>query len=157
MGVFRRNLAVLLAAFALTGASALAQGRVIYSDTADAHADIAAALKTAAREHKRVILDFGGNWCGDCQVLDIYMHQPPNLSLLEDNFVLVHVNIGHYDRNTDLAARYGAPLKNGVPLLVVLDAHGRVLLVQKNKEFEKMAMVTPASVTEFLNQWKPKR
>jgi thiol:disulfide interchange protein len=157
MGLLKRNLAVFAAALALTGASVLAQGRIIYSDTADAHADIAAALNTAAHEHKRVILDFGGNWCGDCQVLDIYMHQQPNLPILDDNFVLVHVNIGHYDRNTDLAARYGAPLKNGVPLLVVLDARGRVLLVQKNKEFEKMAMVTPASVTEFLNQWKPKR
>jgi thioredoxin 1 len=157
MAAVRRSWIILVGALALAAVSALAQGRIIYSDTADAHADIAQALHTAASEHKRVILDFGGNWCGDCQVLDIYMHQQPNLPILDDNFVLVHVNIGHYDRNTDLAARYGAPLKNGVPLLVVLDARGRVLLVQKNKEFEKMAMVTPASVTEFLNQWKPKR
>src|SRR5271156_3706747 len=41
--------------------------RVIYSETADPHADIRQALATAAREHKRVILDFGGNWCGGLQ------------------------------------------------------------------------------------------
>src|SRR5690348_11564264 len=63
----------------------------IYSDAADPQADIASGLAQAKQEHKRVILDFGGDWCGDCQVLDIYFHQPPNSDLLEKNFVLVHV------------------------------------------------------------------
>lgn len=158
MNSWRKKLAVLAAAALLSAPfSLLAQGRIIYSDTADAHVDIAQALRTALQQHKRVILDFGGNWCGDCQVLDIYLHQEPNLSLLEKNFAMVHVNIGHYDKNLDIVEKYGIPLKNGVPLLVVLDAHGRVLLVQKNKEFEKMRLVTPQTVNDFLNQWKPKR
>ena len=71
-----------LAAMVVASVSALGQGRMIYSDTADAHAEIAQAVRTAASEHKHIILDFGGNWCGDCQVLDIYMHQEPNLSIL---------------------------------------------------------------------------
>ncbi len=63
----------------------------IYSETANPSADIAAALKKARAEHKRVILDFGGDWCGDCQVLDIYFHQKPNAELLAKHFVLVPV------------------------------------------------------------------
>ena len=149
--------AVFAAVFTIAGISAAAQGRIIYSATADAHADIAQAIKTAAQEHKRIILDFGGNWCGDCQVLDIYFHQQPNLPLLENNFVLVHVDVGHYDKNLDLAEKYDIPLKRGVPALAVLDAHGRVLYTQKNGEFEAMRKMDPASVTEFLNQWKPKQ
>jgi len=143
--------------FLFAGISAVAQSRIIYSATADAHADIAQAIKTATAGHKHIILDFGGNWCGDCQVLDIYIHQQPNLSLLEDNYVLVHVDVGHYDKNLDLAAKYDIPLKRGVPALAVLDQHGRVLYTQKNGEFEAMRKMDPASVTEFLNQWKPKR
>jgi len=46
---------------ALAGISALAQARVIYSATADAHSDIAQAISTAVKAHKRIILDFGGN------------------------------------------------------------------------------------------------
>ena len=140
----------------LAGISALAENRIIYSATADAHADIAQALRTAAQTHKHVILDFGGNWCGDCQVLDIYFHQQPNLPLLEDNFVLVHVDIGHMDKNTDVAEKYDIPLKRGVPALAVLDEHGRLLYSQKNGEFEAMRRMDPASITQFLNQWKPK-
>jgi len=147
----------IVAAMLLAGISAAAQNRVIYSDTADPHADIAAAIKTATAQHKHIILDFGGNWCGDCQVLDIYFHQQPNQSLLENNFVVVHVDIGHMDKNTDVAQKYEVPLKRGVPALAVLDQHGRLLYSQKNGEFEAMRRMDPASVTEFLNQWKPKR
>ena len=39
----------------------------IYPPPEHASADIVAALKSAAASHKRVILDFGGNWCTDCQ------------------------------------------------------------------------------------------
>jgi thiol:disulfide interchange protein len=148
---------VVSAMLAIAGLVASAQSRIIYSDTADAHHDIAQALVTAQHEHKRVILDFGGNWCGDCQVLDIYLHQQPNLDLLDNNFVLVHVNIGRYDMNTDLAEKYQVPLKKGVPGLAVLDAHGKLLYSQKNGEFEAMRKMDPASVTEFLNKWKPAR
>lgn len=149
--------AVLAAVFVLAGISAAAQGRIIYSATADAHADIAQAIKTATREHKHIILDFGGNWCSECQVLDIYLHQQPNLSLVENNFVVVHVDIGHMDKNTDVASKYEVPIKRGVPALAVLDQHGRLIYSQKNKEGEAMVRTDPASVTEFLNQWKPKR
>ncbi len=127
---------------------------VIYPDGAQAPADITAALSQATREKKRVLLDFGGNWCGDCQVLEIYFHAPPNRSLLESNFILVPVNIGRYDENLDIAAKYGVPVAKGVPALAVLDANGQVLFSQRNGEFESMRRLDVASVTAFLMQWK---
>jgi thiol:disulfide interchange protein len=126
----------------------------IYSDTASPKTDIAAALARAKREHKRVILDFGGDWCGDCQVLDIYFHQAPNAELLEKHFVLVHISIGHEDKNIDVAAKYGVPISKGVPALAVLAPDGKVLYAQATGEFEDMRHMESASVTEFLNKWK---
>jgi thiol:disulfide interchange protein len=140
--------------FLTAGAFATAQYRILYSATADAHADIAQAIRTATREHKRIILDFGGNWCGDCQVLDIYFHQAPNDAILDKHFLLVDVDIGRYDKNLDLAKKYEVPLKRGVPALAVLSPHGKLLYSQKNGEFEAMRRMDPASVTEFLNKWK---
>ena len=147
-------LAGVLAAAGLA-ASAFAGTKVIYPEFVDAHAEIQQALTTAAKEHKRVILDFGGNWCGDCQVLDIYFHDDKNLNLLQSNFVLVHIDIGHMDRNTDIAQKYGVPLDKGVPALAVLSDRGKVLYSQRNGEFEAMRRMDEASVTEFLNKWKP--
>ena len=127
---------------------------VIYPDGAQASQDIAAALARAGKEKKRVLLDFGGNWCGDCQVLEIYFHDPANRNLLESNYVLVPVNIGRYDQNLDIAAKYGVPVDKGVPALAVLDATGQLVYSQRNREFEAMRKVDPAAVTQFLLQWK---
>jgi thioredoxin 1 len=127
---------------------------VIYPDGAQAAQDIAAAVARAGKEKKRVLLDFGGNWCGDCKVLQIYFHTPANHSLLEANYVVVPVNIGRYDENLDIAARYGIPLARGVPALAVLDSSGQLVYSQRNAEFEAMGKVDPTAVTAFLLQWK---
>jgi thiol:disulfide interchange protein len=130
-------------------------GREIYPDPAQAKADLAAALTTAAQTHKRILLDFGGNWCPDCQVLDLYFHDATNRPILDANFVLVHVNIGHMDANVEIAEKYGIPLRKGVPALAVLDEKGALLYSQKSGEFEDMRNMQSSEVTKFLLHWKP--
>jgi thiol:disulfide interchange protein len=124
----------------------------LYPSVDTAQADITAAIAEAHKTHRRVLIDFGGDWCGDCQVLDIYFHQPPNEELLEKNFVKVNVNIGHIDTNIDIAKKYGVDL-HGVPALSVLDSKGKVLFAQHN-EFSDMRYMEPQSVTDFLTKWK---
>ena len=131
--------------------------RDIYPPPQQAQADLSAALRRAAAGHKRVLVDFGGNWCGDCKVLDYYLHQPQNEALLKKNFELVDVNIGEFDRNVAMAERYGIPLKRGVPAVAVLDEHGKLLYSQKEGEFESMRRVDPSAVTQFLMRWRPER
>lgn len=140
---------------ALTANRANSANPDLYPDPSQAHADISAALKTASHAHKRVLLDFGGNWCGDCQVLDIYFHNEQNRPILDANFVLVHVNVGHYDANLQVADLYKIPLKKGVPELAVLSPNGKLLYVTEGAEFEKMQRVEPSAVTAFLVKWKP--
>lgn len=130
-------------------------GPDIYPDPGQAKADLAAALKSAAATHRRILLDFGGNWCGDCKVLDIYMHDDKNKPLIDSNFVVVHVNVGRFDANLDLAEKYEIPLKRGVPALAVLSEHGELLYSQKNGEFEDMRRMMSSSVTDFLVHWRP--
>ena len=146
---------VLAGVLALSVGSTLAANRQIYPDPLQAKADLAAALKTASASHKRILLDFGGDWCGYCQVLDLYFHDAANRPILEANFVLVHVNIGHKDANQEIAEKYGVPLHKGVPALAVLDEKGALLYSQKTGEFEDMRNMESGAVTKFLLQWKP--
>jgi thiol:disulfide interchange protein len=143
------------AVLALAAGTANSASREIYPDPAQARPEIAAALKTAAATHKRVLLDFGGNWCGDCQVLDIYFHNEQNEPILNANFVLVHVNVGHYDANVELAHSYKIPLQKGVPELAILSERGKLLYATQGAEFESMQKVEPSAVTQFLVKWKP--
>lgn len=148
---------VLAGVLALSVGSTLAANRQIYPDPLQAKADLAAALKTASASHKRILLDFGGDWCGDCQVLDLYFHNARNLPILESNFILVHVNIGMMDENLDIAVQYQVPLDRGVPALAVLSDKGKLLYSQRSGEFESMRRMEPGTVTSFLAQWKPGR
>jgi thioredoxin 1 len=145
----------LAAALGLAASTAGSATRDIYPDPGQAKADLAAALKTATQNHKRIIIDFGGNWCGDCQVLDIYFHNQENRPILESNFVLVHVNIGRMDENLDIAEQYGIPVTTGVPALVVLSEKGKLLYGQRGGEFKSMQKMESSAVTRFLVQWRP--
>lgn len=148
------SLAIALPAHAQTALTTPFVKQHIYSETANPTADIAAALKKARVEHKRVLLDFGGDWCGDCQVLDIYFHEKLNAALLAKYFVVVHIYIGQMDRNLDVAKKYGVPINRGVPALAVIDAHGKLIYSQQTGQFNNMRNMSSSSVTAFLNQWK---
>ena len=41
-----------------------------------------------------MLIDFGGDWCTDCKILDINFRKPENAALLEARYVVVHVNVG---------------------------------------------------------------
>jgi thioredoxin 1 len=144
--------AILFIAIQAPGVAALPD---IYPDPGMAKTDLAAALQSAAANHRRIIVDFGGNWCPDCHVLDGYFHDAANRPLLEADFLLVHVNIGRLDQNLDLAERYQIPLNKGVPALAVLDSDGKLLYSQRTGEFEAMRRMQSGAVTAFLTQWRP--
>lgn len=128
----------------------------IYDETADPKKDIAVALKQAKAEHKNVILDFGGDWCGDCQVLYYYFHKSPNVEVLQKNFVLVPIWVGrHIELNRELAASYGVPLEKGVPALAVLDGKSGKVLYAQHGEFSNMRNMDEKYATDFLDRWKP--
>lgn len=146
--------AILAVVAALAFVPARSAQRDIYPAPGQAKADLAAALNASAAAHKRVILDFGGNWCPDCHVLDSYFHDSANRPILEANYILVHVNIGRLDENLDIAERYQIPLRKGVPALAVLGEGGELLYSQRTGEFEAMRGMQSSAVTDFLIRWK---
>ena len=127
----------------------------LYPDPEEVPAKIASALAAAAKDHKRVLLVFGGNWCYDCHVLDATFRSKDFAPLVNANYHVVHVNVGNYDKNLDLAKKYEIPLEKGVPSLAILDADGTLVVSQKKGEFESTVRIGPEDVVEFLKKWKP--
>jgi thiol:disulfide interchange protein len=125
----------------------------LYRADANAAQEIRQALAAAGKQHKNVLLDFGGNWCLDCHVLDNAFHQPRIAPLLNSNYVLVHVDVGRYEKNLDLAKKYHVDLEKGVPSLAVLDAKGNVLYA--TRDFERARVMSEEDVIQFLDKWKP--
>lgn len=127
----------------------------IYPSTADARADIKRALEKSSKEHKRVLIVFGANWCYDCHVLDLAFERPDVAPLIAANYEVVHVDVGEGDKNQELMKDYDVPMDRGIPAIAVLDNNGKLLYSQKNGEFEKARSLGPEDLLKFLNQWKP--
>jgi len=146
-------LATLLAATALVAA----ENEPIFDEKADAHQQIAAALKEAAKGGKNIILDFGANWCEDCHVLESQMQKPELAALIKKSFVVVNVDVGRFDKNLDLAAQYHIPLKKGIPAVAVLGPRGELLYAQGQGQFEDARHMTAESIMAFFEKWKPNK
>jgi len=128
----------------------------IYPDDADAHAEIKEAEVRAAREHKRLLLVFGANWCFDCHVLDLAFQRQDLAPVLAANYELVHVDLGPDEhKNADLVQQYEIPLDKGIPALAVAESDGKLVVSQKNGEFEDARGLTPEVLLQFLNKWRP--
>jgi thioredoxin 1 len=128
----------------------------IYPANADAHAEVKEAEDKAARPHKRLLLVFGANWCFDCHVLDLAFQRPDLAPILAANYEVVHVDLGPDEhKNADLVEQYEIPLDKGIPALAVAESDGKLVVSQKNGEFEDARGLTPEVLAEFLNKWKP--
>ena len=130
----------------------------LYADPSEAQRELKAASVLAGKEHKRVLVVFGANWCYDCHVLDATFRSKEFAPLVNANYVVVHVSVGDEGKdNHDLAASMGVALDKGVPSLGVLEPDGKVVVAQKGGEFESTVRIGPEEVRAFLEEWKPKR
>jgi thiol-disulfide isomerase/thioredoxin len=125
----------------------------IYDESADGAKQIADALAVAKKDNKRVLLQFGANWCGWCHKLHKLCESDAGIAAkLKEAYVvvLVDVNKGH---NEDINKRYENPTRFGLPVLVVLDSDGKALTTQDTGKLEEDDHHSPAKVLAFLNEW----
>jgi thioredoxin 1 len=128
----------------------------IYPADADARAEIKEAEERAATQHKRVLLVFGANWCFDCHVLDLAFQRPDLAPVVASGYEVVHVDLGPDEKkNADLVAQFEVPLDKGIPALAVAESDGKLVVSQKDGEFEDARSLTPEALLEFLNKWRP--
>jgi thiol:disulfide interchange protein len=137
--------------------SAKANLPAIYDETADGAKQIADALAVAKKENKRVMLQFGANWCGWCHKLHKLCQSDAAIAAkLKESFVVVLVDVNK-THNSDINKRYGNPMRFGLPAIVILDADGKVLTTQDSGKLEDGDHHDPKKVLAFLNDWAQPR
>lgn len=135
------------------GAYTPARAQGPYDRHADAHKDIQTALAEAQTDGKLVLLDFGANWCLDCIVLSHLYDDQTVRPFLDDNFHLVSIDVGNWDRNLDVSQRYGSPIDGGIPALVILTGSGEVVASTKNGALADARTATAREVLGYLKGW----
>lgn len=108
----------------------------VYDEKADANVDVAAAVARAKKENKRVLIQWGANWCGWCKWLSATMKADKDLQRkILYEYEVVHVDVGRFDKHKELAQTLGAEFKS-IPYLTILGADGKAIIQQNTEPFE---------------------
>jgi hypothetical protein len=75
--------------------------------------------------------------------------------LLNDNYVLYHLNYSKENKNLEYLKKLGYPQRFGFPVLVVLNADGKQLHTQDSALLEKGNGYDEEKVKSFLRSWAP--
>jgi len=145
----KKSLLLLLAASVSVLANAAAPWP--YDEKADAAADVQHAIAAAQTDHKRVLLVFGANWCEDCRALDKAMHGSSQ-HLIDNKFDVVKIDVGNFDKNLQLAQRYGNPIAKGIPAVVVVSGTNQVIYSTKGGELANARQMSEQGIYDFLSQ-----
>ncbi len=126
-----------------------------YDEKANADAQVAAARNRALKTHKRLLIDLGGNWCLDCRLLAGTIDLPEMKRFVDAHFVVVTVDIGRFDKNGQIAARYGIKGRlKGVPAVLVVDPRSNKLLNAGHEtELADARSMGPQALADWLARW----
>jgi thioredoxin-related protein len=127
----------------------------IYDESADGSKQIGDALALARKDGRHVLLQFGANWCSWCHKLHkLYQTDPEIAKILKQNYVVVMVDVNK-EHNKEVDTKYGHPTRLGLPVIVILDADGKILTTQDSGKLEQGDHHDPRKVIAFLQQWTP--
>ena len=127
-------------------------GTRLYDESADGVVQISDAVALAHIQNKRILLQFGANWCVWCHKLHKLFQSDADVSaLLKSGYIVVLIDVnGEHNRN--LTTKYGA--KNlGLPFIVVLDKEGQHLTTKNTADLEEGDHQSPEKVLSFLKRW----
>ncbi|WP_410482802.1 thioredoxin family protein [Sphingomonas sp. A2-49] len=126
-----------------------------YAPDADAKAAVAAAKARALKGHRKLLIDLGGNWCLDCRLLAGVMDLPAMRGFIARHYEVVTVDIGRFDRNLDIPARYGIKGRlAGVPALLIVDPKtDRVVNRRRETALADARSLSPQGLADWLAQW----
>jgi thioredoxin-related protein len=137
-----------------------AKKATIYDRSADAQVQVEKACEQARRENKRILVMFGGDWCGWCHKLhELFASNAEVGKILSYEYVLVMVDIQAPNAEAlQTKCKTGLSKEEvqkgvGYPFLSVLDADGKVVTALRTDVLEEGDHHDPSRVKEFLNRW----
>jgi thiol:disulfide interchange protein len=125
-----------------------------YNEAANADADVAAAFARAQKSHKRVLIDLGANWCGDCIILANFVKLPEMRRFMVAHYEEVSVDVGRFNRNLQIPARFGFTKKlEGVPALLIATPDGKLVNGANIFATADARSMTPQAIADYLAKY----
>lgn len=123
-----------------------------YETPSVAHEAVDAAFKQAHASNKRVLIEFGANWCPDCRMLAGVLRLGPVQSWIAQDFVPVSVNVDHFNVNMDIARRFGVTVK-AIPTVLIVTPDGRLLNPDGTLALGNARKMSSQAVLDQIDAW----
>jgi hypothetical protein len=125
-----------------------------YDEAANADAQLAAAFARAQKSHKRVLIDLGANWCGDCIILANFARLPEIRRFMKAHYEDVSVDVGRFNRNLQIPARFGFTKRlEGVPALLIATPDGKLVNGSDVFATADARTMTPQAIADYLARY----
>jgi len=120
-----------------------------YDPSADPFQLLVNSFKKAKEEDKLVLIVFGSDWCPDCRSLNAKFNKEPLSETISSNFVVMHVDVGEWDKNIAFTEDFGKPIDGGIPSIAILGNDRKLFYVAEGGEFASAR----TSKVKSLNDW----
>jgi uncharacterized protein YyaL (SSP411 family) len=149
----------------MTGGAQTALKKEVYNENINTLEQIDEAVSQAKAAGKYVVCQVGGNWCPWClRFADFITSDEDIAKLINDNFIYIHVNYNPHraasaektKQAKQTMSRLGNPARFGFPVMVVLDADGKVIHTQDSSFLEEGQGYDKEKVMRFFSNWTPK-
>ena len=80
------------------------------------------------------IIIFGANWCPDCRILEGTLQLPTVRKFMDQNFSIMHIDLGKYDLNMSLMELIGIPSQEGIPRVIIFNEDGKFECIECDDE-----------------------
>lgn len=128
-----------------------------FNPSADAMADVDAALIEARFQERHVLLILGGDWCHDSLALMDVMNIPRTQAMIGARYVVVrvHVPFSRSERVLPVAQRFGIAEVEGTPTVLILRPDGTPTNLADAPRWRNAASRKPAAIHRSLERAAP--
>jgi len=121
-----------------------------YSGYANASEQISEGLVVAKTENKLLLLQFGANWCGWCFKLQKKLETDKAVrDVIKSHYIVVPIDAESLD-NAEIDVRYGTPTRYGLPVIVICDANGKMIAMERSSDLTSDGDYDSDKVLSFL-------
>jgi thioredoxin 1 len=124
-------------------------GEYRYDPDADPYVLLSKSTLTATKENKLILVVFGADWCPDCRSFNEKLNIKPLSEIITSRFVVMHVDVGEWDKNIDFTKQFGSPIDGGIPSIAILGNDKKLYYVAEGGEFASAR----TSKVKTLNEW----
>jgi thiol-disulfide isomerase/thioredoxin len=132
----------------ISSVSAAAE-KYTYDPQADPYQLLVSSVEKAKNEDKLILVVFGSDWCPDCRSFNKKLGKNPLSKTIKSKFIVMHVDVGEWDKNIPFTEEFGKPIDGGIPSIAILGTDQSIYYVAEGGEFASAR----TSKVKSINGW----